>query len=224
MTGICDVQVTAASRCSTKRDNPSSRNAQRPGFRMLAALALFSVGCTSIEPPIYYAKKEDVPGTAPVSFPVGYNYCRNISNTATRASVVMLSLGIAATVVAAGLVITGTAMGPDTTDQTSWFAQNRNSLTVATGGLLAVPGTVLLMRSNSAGETAANAVSAMKLDDYSAYQQCINARADAIRSRAGVNEIDRKPANNKPSDAKPSDAKPSDAKSGAQGGSTSELN
>lgn len=152
------------------------------------------------------------------SLVIGASKLQEISASA-GSSVVMLSLGIAATVVAAGLVITGTAMGPDTTDQTSWFAQNRNSLTVATGGLLAVPGTVLLMRSNSAGETAANAVSAMKLDDYSAYQQCINARADAIRSRAGVNEIDRKPASNKSSDAKPSDAK-----SGAQGGSTNELN
>ncbi len=132
---------------------------------------VFLMGCATSLPPYN--------STLP-----GKKFCHDLAQQTDRSSTAYLATGILSTIAAAGLVVAGTAMGPDTSPDANWAQVNRNSLTVAAGSLMVLPATLLLMRSQSVSEASAAAGSALGAQsDDDARSQCLEIRAKSIRAR-----------------------------------------
>ena len=138
---------------------------------LVCAGAVFLMGCATALP--------QYEPTLP-----GKKFCHDLAKQSDRDSITYLTTGILFTIAAAGLVVAGTAMGPDTSPTANWAQINRNSLTVAGGSLLVLPATLLLLRSQAASEASAAAGSAMGvMGDDDARGKCLEIRAKSIRAR-----------------------------------------
>jgi hypothetical protein len=121
------------------------------------------------------------------------HYCEALAKRADSDSVAYLTTGILFGLFSAAGMVVGNSVGPDTSPNASWVGQNRNSLITSASALLAVPATLLLMRSNSASTASAMAGDAMKLDNENeAYKKCIDIRTSLISSRNEVSDFARK--------------------------------
>lgn len=74
----------------------------------------------------------------------GKQYCGKVATKHGNASSVTLGFGISLSLVSASLAILGPAMGPDERDGASWFSKNRNAMTTAVAGIVAIPAALLL--------------------------------------------------------------------------------
>jgi hypothetical protein len=119
----------------------------------------------------------------------GVEYCRRLARTADHKGQIFLGLGIAMGIVAAGAAVAGAAMGPDTSADANWAAKNRNALVVASGGILGIPTTILLMRSKDASNASGAASSGIGKEDGAAMEACLKARADWANARGAAADV-----------------------------------
>jgi hypothetical protein len=146
----------------------------------LATLSILLSGCVPAAVPILkgqhgWAEDES-----------GRHYCSQVATNADKSAQRYLGTGIVMSLAAGGAIIAGTAMGPDTSNDANWAAKNRNTLVLGTGGILAIPATVLLMRSRDASTASAAAGQAMGLDNNKALNQCLQARSDLVNARSAI--------------------------------------
>lgn len=121
------------------------------------------------------------------------HYCEALAKRADSDSVAYLTSGILLGLASAAGIVVGNTIGPDTVADATWFGKNRNSLITSASAILAVPATLLLMRSNSASTASAMAGDAMKMDsDKDAYNKCIDVRTALISSRNDVSNFAQK--------------------------------
>lgn len=147
---------------------------------------LLNGGCRSI--PIPYGVRDTSAVEEGFLNPpeTGVEYCRRLARTADHKGQIFLGLGIAMGIVAAGAAVAGAAMGPDTSADANWAAKNRNALVVASGGILGIPTTILLMRSKDASNASGAASSAIGKEDGAAMDACLKARADWANARGAA--------------------------------------
>lgn len=158
----------------------------------LSCVVLF--GCDAVAVPYLKGERKTPPILASQAEPgdtrvwgrdeSGPEYCYRVATAADKYSQLYLSWGIVSTVVASGLVIIGTAMGPDTRDDANWAQTNRNTLTIASGGLIGIPAAILLSRSSDMSAASSSASKAMAVDDPEAMARCLDARALVVDARA----------------------------------------
>lgn len=121
----------------------------------------------------------------------GKDYCMGLSAATDKAAQIYLAFGIISALAAGGGIIAGGLMGPDTSSNANWVAKNRNAITIGSGALLAVPATILIMRSkdNSKASAAASNALAPDFDDAQAMKQCLDARADLVNARNNIADV-----------------------------------
>jgi len=156
---------------------------------ILATVSLLATGCASTVVP--YLKGQNAPADSGVVVDsngneTGRSFCSRVSTTADDRSQRYLVPGILLSVVASAALVAGAAMGPDTSPEANWAARNRNTLVLGAGGILAVPSTLLLMRSRDTSTASATAGQAMGLEDDKAMSQCLQARADLVNARGAL--------------------------------------
>lgn len=121
-----------------------------------------------------------------------HEFCTKLARRSDRYSAQFLAGGIILGILSAGGVIVGNSIGPDKGENANWAAQNRNALIASASGLLAIPATLLFMRSNSASAASARAGAAMKAKtEEEAYEKCIDVRSELIASRAEASDYAR---------------------------------
>lgn len=116
----------------------------------------------------------------------GVEYCQRLAVNADATSQKELAAGIILGLIASGLAIAGAAMGPGASD--AWVDRNRNALALGLGGILAVPTTIVLMRSKDASRASAAAGRGMALEDGEAMKECLRVRGDWAGARAEAAE------------------------------------
>jgi len=99
-------------------------------------------------------------------------------------------------ILAGAAAIAESAMGPDTSTNANWGAKNRNALVLEAAGILAVPTTILLMRSRDANTASAEAGAARALDKDEALVKCLEARKDLVNSRSAAADVAKKNLDN----------------------------
>ena len=96
-----------------------------------------------------------------------------------------MTAGILFTLTAAGLVIAGSSIGPDTSSGANWAEKNRNSLTLAGGGLIwcSRPRCCCCgaRRLSAASADAGKAIAEIRDDDR--LTKCLDIRAVSIKAR-----------------------------------------
>ena len=116
----------------------------------------------------------------------GEEYCSRLAKIADARGQAMLGAGIVMGIIATGAAIVGGAMGPDTSTDATWVEKNRNSLVVASGGLLAIPTTLLLMRSKNASSASSAARLARRSDERNSMDACLKASTEWSDSRGAA--------------------------------------
>jgi hypothetical protein len=148
---------------------------------------LFFAGCGSAPVPQVKEQWNESTNTMQREMENGYEYCRRVATNSDVRSQWYLGTGIGLSILAASLVVAGTAMGPDTDSGASWVEENRNSLIISGGGLVAIPATVFLMLTkNSTRTSAAAALGMMAADDASALKTCLQARNSLVNARLDI--------------------------------------
>lgn len=159
-----------------------------------ASCVVFS-GCRAVAYPEVTRIRGKDGRTAFIEHEHGYEYCSDIATNADAFSQYQLLGAVALTVAAGAAVIAGTAMGPkeddDTTDteRPNWVEKNRNVLVVSSGGLLALPISVLVARARSASEANRVATRARVLEPDDALKRCLEARAIYVGDRGDVADV-----------------------------------
>ncbi|WAS96569.1 hypothetical protein [Nannocystis punicea] len=117
-------------------------------------------------------------------------YCLRLAESADKRGQAFLGLGIFMGLVASGLAIAGAAMGPDDHPRANWAAENRNAIFIAGGGALAIPTTIMLMRSKNASNASSASASALdpSLADDERMRRCLKAREEWVSARATAAE------------------------------------
>lgn len=142
--------------------------------------------------PIPTVMKTPVPETVGGQ-PISRHYCESLASRADSDSVAYLTTGILFGLASAAGIVVGNTIGPDTSPDASWLGKSRNSLITSASAILAVPSTLLLMRSNSASTASAQAGDAMKFDNpKDAYNKCIDVRSTLVSSRSEVSSFAQK--------------------------------
>jgi hypothetical protein len=158
--------------------------------RAIALALVLSSGCSGITLP--YLKGQTPPrATSPLRHDERAEvYCQRIARSADRSAQVNLGLGIVTALAAAGSLAVGAIVGPDPASDANWAQRNRNMLILSAGGLLAIPATILLMRSRDASTASAVAGKAMFDDD--AMLKCLAARSELAGARSAIADFVRK--------------------------------
>jgi hypothetical protein len=123
-------------------------------------------------------------------------FCADLATDADTYSRTYLATGILAALLSGAGVVAGTVMGPGPDD--NWATKNRNALVIGSSALLAVPATLLLMRSKDADKAAADAGEALALSSSGeAFEKCLSVRSELIQSRSNIadyalQEIDKR--------------------------------
>jgi hypothetical protein len=120
------------------------------------------------------------------------SYCQRLSYKSDTKAKKYLVTGIITGIIASGAVITGTAVGPNTSDGANWAEKSRNALIISAGGVLALPATLFLMRSKDSNSASAKSGQAMGLEEEKAMSTCLEARAELVNDRSALADYAQK--------------------------------
>lgn len=172
--------------------NPGNATGKKGNWTMkiLALMALLGIGLMGCVDALPFRKGDYFKGPLPDP-QSGKDYCMGLSAATDHAAQVDLSFGIIAALAASAGIVAGGLMGPDTSSNANWVAKNRNAITIGSGALLAVPATILIMRSkdNSKASAAASNALAPDFDGDQAMKQCLGVRADLVNARNNIADI-----------------------------------
>lgn len=141
---------------------------------------VFVAGCADVIP--YHLGDKGWKGAKDES---ADQYCSRLALAADSAAQAQLGFGIVLSVFAGSAIVTGAAIGPDTSMGANWAAKNRNTMILASGGLLAVPATILLMRSKDTSKASgAGALALSGATDADKWRACLQARSDLATDRS----------------------------------------
>lgn len=150
----------------------------------LVAVVVLTAGCRSLPTPYLERGTQWHKDRAEL----GKEYCQRVAVVADINGQKFLGVGIMLGIVATALSVAGAAMGPSPEDDPNWAEKNRNTLVLASGAALAIPTTILLMRSKNASNASGAARLGMKLKDDEAMATCLDASAELANSRANAAE------------------------------------
>jgi hypothetical protein len=155
-------------------------------------VATIGIGCHSIPYPRYPGEEYKI-GDKKITQEKAEKadaYCSRVATNADATSQLELGFGIFLGLVAGAAVITGSAIGPDTSSDANWAEKNRNALILGSGGLLSVPTTILLMRSKDASRASARATEALtNTGEDERMNACLKARAELVGARGVAADV-----------------------------------